>query len=164
MVYYTIIYIYPSRQSPDFRWAKMRSGVFWRLTVDCRPMFPPILDEALVGRRFLCRNNQVKSFVELYIYIYPPFFMTFSSVKHQAIVARWSTNSRPILEESYNLKPVEPRLLIGCQCWIEFRYGKRGKRSNEILTTSIKLKKKPNFFYRKTVVLSVKFSLQWLRL
>ena len=64
MVYYTIIYIYPSRQSPDFRWAKMRSGVFWRLTVDCQPLFPPILDEALVGRRFLCRNNQVKSSVE----------------------------------------------------------------------------------------------------
>ena len=27
----------------------------------------------------------------------PPFFMTFSSVKRQAMVARWSTNSRPIL-------------------------------------------------------------------
>ena len=158
MVYYMIIYIYPSRQSPDFRWAKMRSGVFWRLTVDCRPMFPPILDEALVGRRFLCRNNQVKSFVEQ-----SSFFMTFSSVKRQAMVARWSTNSRPILEESYNLKPVEPRLLIGCQCWIVFRYGKRGKKIKWNSDNMYKSKKK-TFFYRKTVFLSVKFLLQCLRL
>ena len=87
MVYYTIIFIYPSRQSPDFRWAKMRSGVFRRLTVDCRPMFPPILDEALVGRRFLCRNNQVKSFVER------------SSFFHDFLIGKASGDSRPMIDK-----------------------------------------------------------------
>ena len=154
MVYYTIIYIYPSRQSPDFRWAKMRSEVFCRLTVDCRPMSPPILDEALVGRRFLCRNNQVKSFVER------------SSFFHDFLIGKASgdgrpmIDSRPIFEESYNLKPVEPRLLIGCQCWIVFRYGKRGKKIKWNSDNMYK-RKKTQLFY-KTVVLSVKFSLQWL--
>ena len=76
----------------------------------------------------------------------PPFFMTFSSVKRQAMVARWSTNSRPILEESYNLKPVEPRLLIGCQCWIVFRYGKRGKKIKWNSDNMYKSKKKKQLF------------------
>ena len=65
----------------------MKSGVFWRLTVDCRPMFPPILDEALVGRRFLCRNNQVKSFVER------------SSFFHDFLIGKASGDGRPMIDK-----------------------------------------------------------------
>ena len=87
----------------------------------------------------------------------PSFFMTFlwsSSVKRQALlVARWLTHSRSILEESYNLKPVEPRPLIGCQCWIVFRYGKRVKKIKWNSYNMCKSKKKTKLFNSKMVVL-----------
>ena len=157
MVYYTrtIIYIYPSRQSPDFRCAKMRSGVFWRLTVDYRQLIPPILDEALVGRRFLCRNNQVKSFVER------------SSFFHDFLIGKASGDDRQTVGRFWKKATIWNRSNLACSSGVNvelyFDMVKGEKRSNEILITCIKVKK-PNFFYRKTAVLSVKFSLQWLRL
>ena len=48
----------------------------------------------------------------------------------------------------------------GVNVELYFDMVKGEKRSNEILTTCIKVKKKTQLFYRKTVVLSVKFSLQ----
>ena len=90
MVYYTItirIYIYLSRPSPDFRWAKLRGGVSgdWRSVVGrCFHRFGMSFWSA---DEFFVKANKLKVSLND-----PPFFMTF-------LIGKASGDGRPMIDK-----------------------------------------------------------------